>query len=187
MENESAELSLSKEQLGKIVVKLGGFKEALRFLRGDLVVSDPNWHESCSVISLSVTSDGTNGPGWIRRLKEGGFSISESAESALLSDDFVPTKGVTTNIRILKGGMFIGSGYGYNSMCLCQKDARNTGNILQEAKTRKFYEPKAEIACLMREKLPDEEIKKMDLGYVAIMHEPFEIPNSRANMIGPGG
>lgn len=161
--SEFASADLTVGQINAIVKKLGGYEGALRFLRGETSVVEPErkWLEHNGVIYLSVTSDGTTGPEWIARLEKKGFRVSDYAKSVLCSKDFKPTSGVTTEIAILKGMLF--------------KDSnRVTKKIRTEAESRKLIKPNAEIACLIREKFSDEEIETMGLYWIVAMHEPIK-------------
>lgn len=64
MSEKFASADLTAGQLNAIVKKVGGHDAALKFLRGELSVSEPtrNWREEDGVIYFSVTSDGTTGP-----------------------------------------------------------------------------------------------------------------------------
>ena len=147
-----------------IMNKLGGMEGAKRFLRGELVISElvRSWREENGVISLgSVTSDGTTGLGWIERLEKKGFKLCDYSKSILLSPDFKPTNGITTEIAVLKGEMF-------------SDKNRFTKNIRAEADKRNLVKPNAEVACLIREKFTDKEIEAMGLLYIVAMHEPIK-------------
>src|SRR3989338_5485130 len=98
MSNKFASAGLTAGQLNAIVKKLGGHEMALRFLRDELSISEParSWHEEDGVIYFSVTSDGTTGEEWIKRLESDGFRIGKHARQILRSLDFKPTNGVTT-------------------------------------------------------------------------------------------
>lgn len=121
-----------------------------------------SWHEQDGVIDLgTVTSDGTTGPKWIKRLEKKGFRVSNWAKSVLNSKDFKPTNGVTSHIMVLKGKLW--------------KDSdRITSNIRAEADKSKFEKPNAEVACLIREKFSDEEIAAMGLWWIVAMHDPIK-------------
>ncbi len=163
MSTEFASVDLTAGQLNAIVKKLGGHDGAIKFLQGKLAVSEPtrNWREQDGVIYLSVTSDGTTGPKWIKRLEKKGFRLSEFAKSVLRSPDFKPTKGVTTEIAILKGILF-------------EDRDRTTSNIRDLATQRKLTTPNAEVACLIRENFSDEDIEAMGLIWIVTMHEPIK-------------
>jgi hypothetical protein len=134
-----------------------------RFLRGELMVSEPtrSWHEKDGVIYFSVTSNGTTGDGWIKRLEKKKLRVGDYAKSVLRSDDFTPTNGVTYNIAVLKGSLFTDNN-------------RITGNIRAEATKRKFATPNAEVACLIREKFADKDLEAMGLWWIVVMHEPIK-------------
>lgn len=146
-----------------VVNKLGGEEGVRRFLRGDITVTEPvrNWREENGIIYLTVTSDGSTGLQWIERLKNKGFEVSESAYWVLRSDDFVPTCGVTSEIAVLKGMLF-------------ENTDRFVERINVRADSRQLERPNAEVACLIREKFSDEEIKAMGLEFILVMHEFIE-------------
>jgi hypothetical protein len=160
--SEFASASLTAGQLNAIVKKLGGHDAALKFLRGELIVSEPtrSWREQDGTIYLSVTSDGTTGSEWIARLEKKGFRVGDYAKSVLCSKDFKSTNGVTTEIAILKGMLF-------------EDSHRITKKIRAEAESRKLTKPNAEVACLIRENFSDEEIEAMGLWWIVAMHEPI--------------
>ncbi len=145
-----------------IVNKLGGEEGAERFLRGELSVCEPtrSWREEDGVIYFSVESDGTTGENWIGRLESKSFRVPNYARQVLRSPRFKPTSGVTTKVAVLPG-------------CLFEDNDRITMQIRAEGALRKLAEPNAEIACLIREKFSDVEIKAMGLIWIAIMHKPI--------------
>lgn len=163
MEALFASADLTAGQLNAIVKKLGGHEAALKFLRGELTVSEPtrSWREEDGVIYFSVTSDGTTGAEWIARLEKKGYRVGDYAKQLLLSKSFLPTTGVTTEVAVLKGMLF-------------EDNDRITKKIRTEAANRKLETPNAEIACLIREKFTDEEIKAMGLTWIVAMHEPIK-------------
>lgn len=110
------------------------------------------------VIYFSVTSDGTTGEDWIKRLKDKGFLFRKYVEQVLCSPDFKPTNGVTTKVAVLKGRLF-------------ENKDRITRKIYVEGDKRKLLKPNAELACLIREKFTDEEIKAMRLLDIAVVHK----------------
>ena len=162
MSTEFASAGLTAGQLNAIVKKLGGHDMALRFLRDELSVSEPtrSWREEDGVIYFSVTSDGTTGEDWIKRLEGNGFRVGDYAKQVLRSPDFKPTNGVTTEVAVLKGMLF-------------EDNDRITKKIRAEADKRKLSKPNAELACLIREKFTDKEIEAMGLWYIVAMHEPI--------------
>ncbi len=162
MSTEFASAGLTAGQLNAIVKKLGGHDMAIRFIRDELSVSEPtrSWREEDGVIYFSVTSDGTTGEDWIKRLEGNGFRVGDYAKQVLRSPDFKPTSGVTTEVAVLKGMLF-------------EDNDRITKKIRAEADKRKLSKPNAELACLIREKFTDKEIEQMGLWYIVAMHEPI--------------
>jgi hypothetical protein len=158
-----ASADMTAGQLNAIVKKLGGKEGALKFLRGETSVSEPekSWREHDGVIYFSVTSDGTTGAEWIARLEKKGFRVGDYAKSVLLSKDFKPTDGVTTEVGVLKGMLF-------------EDNQRITKNIRKAADDLKLETPNAEIVCLIREKFTDEDIEAMGLIWIVAMHEPIK-------------
>ena len=158
-----ASAGLTADQLNAIVKKLGGHDMALRFLRDQILVSEPTclWREKDDVIYFSVTSDGTTGRGWITRLKSEGFCLSDYAKQVLRSPDFKPTNGVTTEVAVLKWALF-------------EENDRKMKKIRAEADKRKLSEPNAEVACLIRENFSDDDIEAMGLIWIVTMHEPIK-------------
>lgn len=163
MSEKFASADLTAGQLNAIIKKLGGYEAALKFLRGELSVSEPtrNWREEDGVIYFEVNSDGTTGEEWIARLEGKGFRVGDYAKSVLRSADFKPTTGITTEVAVLEGMLF-------------EDHERITKNIRKVAADRKMETPNAEIACLIRELFTDKEIKAMGLIWIVAMHEPIK-------------
>jgi len=129
-----------------------------------------SWREKNSVIYFTVTSDGTTGEEWIKRLEKGGYNVGFYAKQLLNSKDFRPTKGVVTKVAVLKGMLFTDSD-------------RTTKNIRSEANKRKLTTPNAEVACLIREMFTDKEIKVMGLVWIVVMHEPIKDSDGDLNLL----
>ena len=127
--------------------------------------------EENGVIRFLVTSDGTTGPEWIERLERKGFRVGGHTKSILRSPDFKPTSGVTIEIAVLKGELFEG-------------DDRTTENVRVEAGRRGLMAPNAEVACLIREKFSDKEIKEIGLWSIIVMHEPIEDSDGDSCLLG---
>lgn len=132
---------------------------------GEWVVSKPpcSWAEKDGVMRFSVISDGTNGKDWVTRLRSKRFAVSDLAEKVLLSPDFKPTSGVTTEVAVLRGTLFE------------EDDSRTTSEIFAEAERRKLLRPNAEVACLIREKFADNEVRRAagSMWGIVVMHEPI--------------
>jgi len=126
------------------------------------------WREQDGIIYFSVTSDGTTGEDWIKRLERKSSQISHYAQQVLRSPDFQPTNGVTTEIAVLNGLLF-------------NDNDRITKKIRAEANRRQLIKPNAEVACLIREMFTDKKIEAMGLWAIVVMHEPskdyFGVPH----------
>jgi len=137
--------------------------EAVRLVNsGEWVLSKSTrtWNREKDVIRFSLTSDGTTGKDWIPRLEGKGFRVGEYTRHVLLSKDFVVTTGVVTEVAVL----------------ICPKLSgtdRNIYNVLDNATRQMLIKPNAELACLMREKFTDNDIKAMGISYIVVMHEPI--------------
>ncbi len=161
---ENIETYPTAEQLKAVVRKLGGYQGVISFLRGEtlLVKNSNKWREQDGVFYFSVTSDGTTGEEWITRLEEKGFSVNSDAKKLLLSDDFKPTSGVTTEVAVLKSNSF---------------SSLKIKNIVAESIEFGYSNPNAEVACLLREMISDEEMMDLNVWSIVIMHQPIQDPN----------
>ena len=165
-------------QLGTVEAvwnKLGGEEGVARFLRGEIRIAEPtkSWREQDGVIYFSVTSDGTTGEEWITRLEGKKYNVWDYAKSILRNPDFKPTKGVTTEVAVLKGILF-------------SDDNRLTRNIRAEAEKRKFEKPNAEIACLIREKFTDKELEEMGLWWIVAMSDTINDSDGDPSLLSDG-
>lgn len=107
--------------------------------------------------TYKLTSTGRTGADWITHLESKGFRIGTYAKQLLNSPDFKPTNGVTYEVAIHKIEGF-----------------KTTKQIRGEAKKLGYETPNAELACLIRENISDDEIRKMGLWYIVTMHEPIK-------------
>lgn len=167
---EFASSNLTVGQLNAVVKKLGGHEGALQFLRGETLVvkRERLWHVKDDIIYFSVTSDGTTGEGWIKRLRDKGFRVTDRAESVLRSPEFKSTSGVTTEVAVMKGHLLGG-------------EHLTTDKIRVTAAERGFVPLCDEVACLIRDAYSDDEIHAMDLFYIVPIYEPIK------NFIGISG
>lgn len=129
----------------------------LNVIRKALCLKQPRrWREKDGVIYFSVTSDGTTGRAWIKRLEKKGSRTDYQADCELCSAHFKPMTGVTTEIAVLKGMLF-------------SDENRTTRSIYAWADRRKLEKLNAEAACLIRELFTDEEIEEMGLRSIIAM------------------
>jgi hypothetical protein len=149
--------------------------EAVRLVNsGEWVVTKPvrPWREEGGIIYFDVTSNGATGPEWGKWFVENKYNLWPEAKFVLNSKAFVPTPaGTTTTIAVLKGELF-------------EDQHRITKNIRAKATTKKFVDPHAEVACLIRRKFSDDEIKAMGLWGIIVMHEPTKGSDGDPNLLG---
>lgn len=119
---------------------------------------------------LTVTSDGTTGKEWIKRLEDKGFRVGSYAKSILLSKDFKPTKGVTTELVLVKPADISGQ--------------LITSNIRSYAEGLGLKAPNAEVACLLRENFSDEQIKELEFWYIVTMHNHIKDSDGDPSLLG---
>ncbi|MFP4514834.1 MAG: hypothetical protein ACLFNO_02405 [Parcubacteria group bacterium] len=119
------------------------------------------WTEKDGLIYFSVSSDGTSGKDWISRLENQDFKVGKYAKSVLLSKDFKPGKPMTYEIAILKGEIF-------------KNNVRTTKNMRAEAKKLGLKTATPELACLIREKFTNNELRAMGLYWIVTMHKPIK-------------
>lgn len=172
--------SLDLGTIEAVFNKLGGMEGAQRFLRGDFVVSRPvrPWTvDAEGVIHFTLTSGGLTGEQWIARLESLGRRVSEYAKSVLRSSAFRPTTSVITAISVIPGLFW-------------KTDAeRTTHNIRAEGIKRGWKQGldlNPEVACLIREKFSDEELKAMGLWAIVAMHEPICDSGDRPCLLSAG-
>lgn len=137
-----------------------------RFLREELVLceTEKTWIEENGIIRFSVTSNGMTGKEWIDHFNAKGIKMTGKSEFILKSKDFNDqvTKGLTTQIAVLKGGLFSNSG-------------RNTRSIIRKRSGMNLSNLSLETACLIREKFTDKEFERMGLDWIVIMYESISI------------
>jgi hypothetical protein len=119
------------------------------------------WKEQDGVFHVSVRSNGVTGPFWVTRLQDQEYGVPPLAKNELRSQYFHPTRGVTTKLVIIPGSIFA-------------DDDRTTGKILLEGiVNRRLAHPHPETACLLREKLTDQDVASMGFSMIALMHKPI--------------
>jgi hypothetical protein len=192
---------LDMETMEAVINKLGGMEDMQRFLRDELIVSKQKppeinipvdytvlgqfvspdgkvsledfkkcmirWREESGVIYFGVVSNGKTGVQWIEYFESKGVKLTKWAKDVLLSEDFKPTDGVTYEIAVLSGKLWSDSDRITKRI---RKDAHEgtftSGN--------KLFDPNVEIACLIRDMFPDEEIEAIGPWWIVAMHEPIE-------------
>ena len=185
-----------------IVNKLGEEEGAERFLRGELMLVpspipsipplvdrdklaalissggdiSPADVEKCRIPKWTIAPNGviylalppTKGwkEEWIDYFQQEGHDPSEYAKSVIRSKEFQPTTGIIHHIAILPAKLWPDSD-------------RITRRMRQDATAGVFTpgqnltDPNAEVGCLIRDFLTDEEIKALGLGRIVTMHPPI--------------
>jgi hypothetical protein len=160
--------NLTLGQVEAVLNKLGGTDGALKFLRNELSISEPekSWREKNGIIYFSVLSDGTTGAEWVERLGRKGllgkpdWFTKEYLQKSLLAREFIPTNGVITEVAILKSILF-------------NYIERKNEIVRRYASENKLIEPTPEVACLIMEKFSKEDFLMMGLTDIKVMHKPF--------------
>jgi hypothetical protein len=112
------------------------------------------WEKTDDIVSFSVISDSTSGPQWLKRLKNKGIYVDDTARKMLLSKDFKPTDEVVTKVVAFKVpyAMF------------------GETDPLPIAESKGLIEPinGMELACLMRDKFTNQQFLLMGFSKLAI-------------------
>jgi hypothetical protein len=124
--------------------------------------------------TIMVVSDGRDGATVIADMKSEKFNIGGDAKFIMRQPTYVVTNGVVYNVGVIYGWEF--------------KDdsVRTTENIRKEATRRGWITPPAEIAHLLRKKISDEELEKMDIEYLIAMHESLPGSDGSPGLLGLG-
>lgn len=156
--------TLLRDELARIIIGESHIKATLPVAsKVRICIQDQDfWLKKDGHILFKVTSDGTTGPEWVKRLEERGLFVSPCAKSVLFSPDFRPTSGKIMQIFVCLGNHW-------------RDEHQSTGNIRAMAKALKLVSPNPEVACLIREKFSGEEIKAMGFLQIVVMHEPITI------------
>lgn len=116
--------------------------------------------EGNGIIRFAVTSNGMTGPEWIEHLKNKGCDVVPPVENILRSKQFEPTKGITTEIAVVTESILSTSHHTLLQIKSAAKEKGMMGNL------------NLEIACLIRDSITREDILKMGLLYLVVMHRP---------------
>lgn len=143
--------------------KLSGEEGVDRFLRGEVVVSEPTptWTvDGEGNIHFTLTSNGLTREQWEEHLERRGWRISGWARKVLRRASDAPTGGVTYDIVVRPGKKISASD-------------RITKKIRATAEAKGWQKPHWEVACLIRDTFTDDQLEQMDLWYIVTMHEPI--------------
>jgi len=120
---------------------------------------------------FEVVSDGRTGEQFIASLESASYKASDYAKDVMRKPPFVSTTGQKYKLVVIKGEEF-------------EDDDRITSKIRAEADRRDYRVPPAEVAPLLRELVSDEEIERMGLYWLIVMHEPITDSDGRPRVLG---
>ena len=136
--------------LAEALVRLAGDEKA----QDEIVAVLERLASQTVKVLWTVTSDGTDAT----MLEAIGRKVSFWAKDVMSKSEFVVTKGKTYRLVVIRGDEFA-------------TDAeRTTANIRAEAVRRRYLEPPAEVAVLLRKKFTQEQL---GFSYVVVMHKPI--------------
>ncbi len=140
----------------------------------ELVMAE-KWVRENGVIRLlsPLVSDGTTGEGWIHRLIASGHGVDFEARRILLSSGFVPsTAGTRYMVAVLDGSLF-------------DDKKRTYANIGAMAKRLGLKKTHAEVACMVRMYLTNDDVVKMGFYQTIAIHNPFVEPDGFQYLLSP--
>ncbi|MBX4189227.1 hypothetical protein KW785_01365 [Candidatus Parcubacteria bacterium] len=121
--------------------------------------------------SFLVTSNGLTGEQWIARLEAAKYNVGDYAKQMYRSHKFVATNGVTYKLGVIMGHEF-------------EDNDRTNQNIWAEGERRGWLKPSMEHSGLLRELVSDEEIERMGLWALILMHEPVSGSYGNPSILG---
>jgi hypothetical protein len=144
-----------------------------QFKEGSLVTDDIQAVIEHRDQVIVVVSDGLNAEQQISKLETAGFNVWPEAKFIMRSGDavYVVTNGVTYGVAIIKGDEF-------------DDNSRTTENVRKEADRRRWIEPPVELARLLREKISDEELERMGLWWLVVMHKTILVSVGNPSLLG---
>jgi hypothetical protein len=147
--------ALTENHIKAVIEKLGGFEGVLRFLKNEVSIVKKENQETIDY--YSIISDGMTGEQFITYFESSGCQVGSYFKTIIRSRKFIPSRGVSTKIALLKG-----------LSCLKTKE------IFSNANNFGFNKPNLGLACLIIKKIIDKEINIIGFSQVVIMHEPIE-------------
>jgi len=141
---------------------------------------EPKWTmvENGVIYITLPTITGRTGEDWITHFEQKGDRPSDYARSVLCSKKFQPTTGVVNRIAILPAKLWKDS----ERLTKRIRNDAHAGVFTQE----KLTDPNAEVSCLIRDYLTDEEIEMLGLWYIVGMHEPIKDSDGNPHLLDAG-
>lgn len=175
-----ASADLTAGQLDVLVKKIGGHESALKFLRGEIVISDPShrWFKYQGIIYFFVTTDGTTGDEWIKRFQRKKYYIEDSVKEILGSDLFLPTKGNTIQVAIITR----------EAMNIVEPGVQTYWKDIEKIVNEKeFVVSSLEVGCLMRDLLTPQDLFSMGVTWLDILHTSGNPEGKKVLCLGHNG
>ena len=150
-------------------------KKAVRLVNsGKWILSQSKnhwWREEDGIVYFNVTSFDWNVETWITHFQTGDCYVGDRAQRVLRTSNFPGTKGITATIAILPGSLF-------NDEHRTTAEAR-----LNAVSQHNFQDPTAELACLICERLRNQDAKAMGFSRIVVMHEPIDDPQDGGSLL----
>jgi hypothetical protein len=118
----------------------------------------PKWVEIDGVIHFTVESEGVTGKAWIQYFEATGVYINNRTRRMLSSDEFSPTEGLVTNIRLFRGEVFV-------------NEERYESILREQVARQHLLIPNLEQACLVHKALTVQILQEMQLGSVIAQYD----------------
>ncbi|MFH0952643.1 MAG: hypothetical protein V1838_05730 [Patescibacteria group bacterium] len=120
---------------------------------------------------IEVTTNGRTGEQCFTDLEERSNRVSDYTKEALRSKEFVATDGTVYKLAVIFGHEF-------------EDNERTNENIRNEAAERGYLEPPMEPAPYLRDMFSDEDLEKMGIWALVLMHKPFYDSVGDLNVLG---
>lgn len=142
---------------------VGSYGTQIGLFEGQQAPEQPKqfWREDKGILYFDVVSSGRNPDDWIVRLyaSECWLGGHHYVKDMLLLGGFTPTNKKHT-IAVMRDSLF--------------PKSASRAEMDGEAARHGFIKPTMEIACLMREAVSSEDIRRMGFDALMVMHEPVK-------------
>ncbi len=161
------------KQTGKLIARISENFPDMNSRQMQIWIDDPKRlqvalaNALCPVRMVDVTTNGRGGEEWITYLEGKSYRVGDYAKQLLRDKKFVATNGTMYTLAIIMGDEF-------------EDSDRTNQNIRAEAYKRGYLDPSVELGPYLREMFSDEDLKKMGLWALILMHEP--IPGSDGDL-----
>jgi hypothetical protein len=158
--------SAGKQSLEKIVRVIFDEQRAMQLVS--------SWHEQDGIIYLNLPPiDDTIDSNLFEYLEKEGVKMGGFGKRILNQADTHCKEGALSKLAILKGEYFTDSN-------------RTTKNISIQGEFLGMKKPNLRDACRVRKYFTEEDIQKMGIDWIIIMHEPFKYEEEYPILLGTG-